>query len=87
MLTYEEIQLLIEALDALGAKASSDRFVTSLICAMLAQDKEQRDAALAGMKLDEAAQREKQLLSERIVMIKSKLLQMRDAVEVQEIIK
>jgi len=83
MLEYEDYELLMDGLDALGAKAGSSRLMNGLIGTMLAKDEEERQEMKAQFEASQEQQREERLLKECIIIIKAKLLQMRDRAEVR----
>jgi hypothetical protein len=81
-LSYEEIELLMEGLDAIQSNALSSRLLGSLIGAAFSKDEEQREEMLDKMSPNEEQERDQKLLDERIVLLKAELLQMRDKIEV-----
>jgi len=83
MLEYEDYELLMDGLDALEAKAGSNRLMTGLIGTMLAKDEEQREEMKTKFEASQEQQREERLLKERVIMIKAKLLHLRDRAEVK----
>ncbi len=81
MFTYDEVSMLFDGLDALEKKASSDQLTSTLLGMMLPKpdgtdDKEYIDEQMD--RFDEIAQEQKPL-KERIIMLKAKLIQMRDS--------
>ena len=84
-LSYEDIELLMESLDALEKKGGSGRMVGSLLGLMLSRDEEQRDEMLDKLHPDSETERDEKLLAERIIIIKAKLLSMRDKAEAHEL--
>ena len=75
----------MESLDALEKKGGSGRMVGSLLGLMLSRDEEQRDEMLDKLHPDSETERDEKLLAERIIIIKAKLLSMRDKAEAHEL--
>lgn len=85
MFSEEEIELLMEGLDAIKKNKMNNAFTSGLIGAMFSKG-EDRDAETNKMKLKlEEAERESKVLEERIIMLKAKLLQTRDKATVSEV--
>lgn len=87
MLSNIEIDMLQQGLDALESSASRDGLFGMMLGTMLAPDKESRDRMMEERRIEEESKRvEQQLLRERIVLLKAKLIQMKDVAEVEAII-
>ncbi len=87
MFSYDEVSMLFDGLDALENKASSDQLTSTLIGAMLPRPEgtnvdEFLDEQLG--RFDEIKQ-EQAPLKERIIMLKAKLIQMRDSALVADL--
>lgn len=82
MLNNDDIQILMEALDALESKASRDAFSMSMIGLMLMDDKE--EARREAERELEKAKAETEGMKERIILLKAKLIQMKDKRAVDE---
>jgi len=87
MLNRDDIELLMDALDALKAKASSDSMMGMMIGVMLSDSKEQAQSRIEEMERKEAGKREKQrCMEERIILVKAELIRMRDRVDVESVL-
>lgn len=85
MFNASEIELLFEALDALEGKGGSEMLVSMLMTAGLTKG-DQRDEEMNKLKEEhEQKEADRRLLKERIILIKAKLIQMRDKSEAQKI--
>ncbi len=82
MLNNDDIKLLMEALDALEQKASRDGFASAMIGMMLSDDKEK--ARLEAHQEMEKAKLETEAIEEEIILLKAKLIQMKDKRTVDE---
>ena len=77
-----DIELLMEALDALEKKDVNDAFTTGLLGAMLTKDKDERMNDFEKTMND--AQEKSKGLKNRIILLKAKLIQMQDEMLVSE---
>ena len=85
MFTDDEVELLMESLDALQAKESSDMLLMGMMRIGFTNSKEEAenvsDEVLNEMK---EAQEKSKGLKNRIILLKAKLIQMQDASAVEE---
>lgn len=78
-LTTEEVSLLIDALDVLEAKEKSGNSMTETMANILVPKSVERDQFLREQKAD------MELMRERIILLKAKLIQMKDKAFVDEL--
>ena len=76
MFTTDEFELLFEALGALESKASSDMLTSMMLGMAFAEDKE--EFMERAEKDKERIMREAVPMGERIILMKAKLIQLRD---------
>lgn len=87
MLSNSEIDMLQQGLDALESSASHEGLMGMMLGTMLAPDKESRDRLMEERRIEmEQKKTEQQRLRERIILLKAKLIQMKDGCEVEAII-
>lgn len=78
-LDEEDIRLLMETLDALERQDESKLFSSTLMGLMLARSEKQAEEVIASAEQQGAEARQKrELFSERIILLKAKLIQMKD---------
>ena len=79
MFSQDEIQLICKALDALESKKSSDELFTTLMGGILISDENKRDKLFeeSRERMENPGQ-EQDILKERIILLKAKLIQMKD---------
>jgi len=86
MFTTDEIQLISEGLDALRGHAALEEFSATLMGAMIARNKEEAlSEAQKGKDRLHKIKVEQVALEERIILLKAKLIQLRDRAEVNEL--
>lgn len=79
-LTIEDIDVLIEAVEKWETADASDDLMFGMMGIMLAGSKENADKILKEQEVDRANSKEKrQVKKERAVLLKAKLIQMKDA--------
>ena len=84
MLTNADIDTLLEALDALRTKESNSAFTSVLLGAMLTKNEDKEEwSAKADKTMEEARQKGKSI-EETIILLKAKLIGMRDRALVEE---
>jgi hypothetical protein len=87
MLTVDDINLLMEAVNAWEQKDTKDLMVTSVLSMMLCKNEQQAKSMLEEHKLEQKKLDEsKQIRQERAILIKAKLIQLRDKLEVNDFI-
>jgi len=84
MFTKDEFELLNDALNALRASKARDQLMSGMIGAMLARSKEEAQANFESMTKDEDMKDEN--LEERIILLRAKLIMLRDKREVDEFV-
>ena len=78
MFTNDEIDLISESLDALKSKAGMDHIMVGMFSAVLAP-KDASKEILDEQKAEfDAKEDERRLLEDRIIMLRAKLIQLRD---------
>lgn len=83
-LTIEELDILIEAMDAWESRDSSSELMKSLMTAMIVKDEEQRAKMLQEQEEEqEQAALEKRKEKEISILIKAKLIGMKDKATVK----
>lgn len=77
-LTNDEFEMLQESLDAYEKEESRSDILNSMITSLFAPDKETRDKILKEKEIEFEKDKEKrQLLKERIILLKAKLIQIK----------
>ena len=83
MFNEEEIGVLFKALDALERAQVQDHMMGVVMGAMLIRDEEERDEFMEKKEAELAAeQKAAQVQTERIILLKAKLISMRDKAEI-----
>ena len=83
MFTTDEFELLLEALDALESKSSSDMLTSMMLGIAFAEDKE--EFMERAEKDRERVMREAVPTRERIILMKAKLIQVRDRLMINDL--
>ena len=88
MFTIEEIDILIDGVDAWAAKSGSDRIMGTMIGMMFSKDKEEAikvaEKEKAAAKNAEAAEKRRK---EQAILLKAKLIQLKDSEEIKAAIE
>ena len=84
MLTNDDIDVLIEALDALQFKHGNSAFTSVLLGAMLSKNKDEDTFRAEANKTMEEARQKGKSMEETVILLKAKLIGMRDRVLVDE---
>lgn len=82
MLNNDDIQMLMEALDALEKQAGKDGFMGAMLGLMLSKDKEEANRH-AEQEMKEAEEKTA-AIKDRIILLKAKLIMMKDRNTVNE---
>ena len=83
MLTYDDYNFLLEALETKSREATSAGFTNGLLGMIFAKDQEEAKGQLDHV-MEEAKEKDN-LISERIVLLKAKLITLRDKSMISEI--
>lgn len=87
MLNRDDIELLMEALDALKSQDGTTSLMSMMLGTMLADSKEQAAQRIEEVKREMDVSREKQrCLEERIILVKAELIRMRDRVDIESVL-
>jgi hypothetical protein len=81
-LSNDEIVLLMEALDALQGKAITDGLFSSLLVSAFTDDKEKAKNEMDSMM--SKAQAESEIVKEKVILLKAKLIGMKDRNTIDE---
>lgn len=84
MLTSDEINLLIEALETWESEGGIE---AALIATLMTRDKPEREAEAFIEERHREFKGQQRLKKERSIMLKAKLLQLRDKAEVEELVE
>ena len=83
-LELEDLEMLLDALDALGSKGAKDDLMHMMLGGMLTKGKEESEKFFAEEQAKmEFKERERKLFSERIVLVKAKLIVLKDKATVR----
>lgn len=86
MFTSEEVKMLFDGLDALESKSAIDDLMVSVFGAALSRSNEERKEFLDKQKQEKDKQEyANQILKERIILLKAKLIQMKDKAFIEEL--
>lgn len=83
MFTQDEVELLMEALDALESKKSTDSLLKGIFKTMLSPTEE--GARKAAEDVGQEVSKGDPLLRDRIILLKAKLIGVRDRMEVSDL--
>lgn len=84
--TTKELDILFEALDALESKQATDSALSSMLGVMVIRDEEEREKFMNKQELELAAAKEKNRnLREQIILLKAKLIGMKDREYINEL--
>ena len=78
MFNEDEIELLFSALDALQHENSSQALVSTMIMAMMPRDQELTPGELTENYNSQVETEQQQVLEERVILLKAKLIGIRD---------
>lgn len=84
MLANEDVAVLLKALDAYKAQASSQAMMSLMLTAMISKKDDDAEFERKADEKMENAKRETEAIEEVIILLKAKLIQMRDRSTVDE---
>lgn len=84
MLTRDDIDLLMKGLDAIERSQQAEDAMSLLFAGALAPKGQEREVVEKVSAEREAGWPSRRLMQERVVLLKAKLIQMRDATDVRE---
>ena len=84
MLNNNDIDILLKALDAYKSQASSSGLMSVMLSAMLTKKEDKSEWQREANEIMEKAKREGESLEETVILLKAKLIQMRDRAIVEE---
>ena len=82
-LTYEDYDFILEALDAKASEASTSGMMSGMLGMMVSKDKDEAEGIMTEA-LDKGKEKD-QLIKERIVLLKAKIITLRDRVMISEL--
>lgn len=83
-LELSDLELLMKALDALNSRSALTGVMGTMLGVMMSRDEEQVNRTLRNAEQHELKrQREQELLAERIILVKAKLIRLKDRAVVE----